>query len=178
LVDGLRDTALERHIRGLPGPLAILFTGGGLVPAELLDIPHCRFIHVHPGVLPSVRGADGLLWSLLLRGRPGASVFYMSPGLDEGDLIASGEFDLPPLPVDFAEMDVMTAYRLLYSFVDPLLRACMLLRVIESASTSIFDLPAQAQRGDGTTFHFMNARLRRIVFDRLQPRATGRGGLP
>jgi hypothetical protein len=176
-VDSLADPALERHLRGLTGPRALLFTGGGMVPASLLEIPQCRFLHVHPGVLPSVRGADGLLWSLLLRGRPGASVFYMSPGLDTGDVIETGEFDPPPLPDGFAAMDIASRYRLLYSFLDPLLRARMLLRVIERAPTAnLCALPAKAQSGaDGSTFHFMSARLRRFTFDRLCSMASLRG---
>jgi len=168
-VDGLSDPALERYLRGLPGDRrAVLFTGGGMVPASLLAIPRCRFIHVHPGVLPHVRGADGFLWSLLLRGRPGATAFYMSPGLDTGDIIFTADLDLPAMPEGFLALDVTTAYRLLYSFVDPLLRAVLLRRVVAQAQGDLFSLPAVPQReGEGNTFHFMNQRMRRFAFERL-----------
>ena len=167
-VDGLADAFLEEHLRGLPGRQVVLFTGGGMVPTNLLNIPQCRFIHVHPGVLPNVRGADGLLWSVLLRGRPGATAFYMSPGLDTGDIILSSELDIPPMPKDFTVLDTATAYRLLYAFVDPLLRAVMLRRVVENSSGDLFALPAVAQSTDqGATFHFMHERMRRFTFERL-----------
>ena len=167
-VDGLGDTALEAHLRGLTGRRAVLFTGGGMVPASLLNIPHCRFIHVHPGVLPHVRGADGLLWSVLLRGQPGATVFYMSPELDTGDIILASDLELPLMPEGFAGLDTAMAYRLLYAFVDPMLRAVMLLRVIKSASSNLFELPAVAQsQSEGTTFHFMHERMRRVAFEHL-----------
>jgi len=169
LTDGLTDPALAHHLEALPGRAAVLFTGGGMVPAALLALPRCRFIHIHPGVLPQVRGADGLLWSLLLRGRPGATAFYMSPGLDSGDVIATGEFVLPPLPEGFTAFDPRTAYRLLYSFVDPVLRALMLLRVLQLGDSDLFMLPRIRQESnDGTTFHFMNDAVRRFSFERLQ----------
>jgi len=172
-VDGLTDPALEQHLRGLPGCRAILFTGGGMVPATLLNIPGCRFIHVHPGVLPHVRGADGLLWSLLLRGRPGATAFYMSPGLDTGDIICASDLDLPPIPKGFAQLDTAMAYRLLYAFVDPMLRAVMLRQVILGAPGDLCSLQTSPQQeSEGTTFHFMNTRLRRFAFDRLSALAT------
>ena len=57
----------------------------------MFEIPGIRLIHVHTGFLPQVRGADVLLWSLLVRGRPGVSAFFMTPGLDDGDVLAARE---------------------------------------------------------------------------------------
>lgn len=179
-VDGLGDAALETHLRALPSGLTVLFTGGGILPASLLGIPQCRFLHVHPGVLPQVRGADGLLWSVLLRGRPGATAFYMSPGLDTGDIILASDLDLPPMPAGFTDLDTATAYRLLYAFVDPMLRAVMLRRVVEGASGDLCAQPAVAQsKSDGTTFHFMHERMRRFAFERLSAlSAASRSAVP
>ena len=167
-VDGLGDPLLEQHLRGLPGRNAVLFTGGGMVPASLLSIPSCRFIHVHPGHLPHVRGADGLLWSMLLRGRPGATAFYMDEGLDTGEVILARDFDVPPVPRAFADLDVATGYRMLYAYVDPLLRAVLLRDIVRRHPRGLADLPTRRQVGDeGATFHFMNERLRRVAFQRL-----------
>ncbi|MBL0727932.1 formyltransferase family protein [Piscinibacter sp. HJYY11] len=167
-IDGLGDPVLEQHLRRLPGRNAVLFTGGGMVPASLLSIPSCRFIHVHPGHLPHVRGADGLLWSILLRGRPGATAFYMDAGLDTGDVILARDLEVLPVPRAFAELDVLTGYRMLYAYVDPLLRAVLLREIVRRHPTGLADLPTKAQAaGEGTTFHFMNERLRRVAFQRL-----------
>ena len=175
--DGLADRALHEHLQALPSPTTLLFTGGGKVPSSLLDLPGKRFIHVHPGVLPHVRGSDGLLWSMLLRGRPGATAFYMSPGLDTGDIICATDLPaVPPLPAGWAGLDSALAYRLLYAFVDPMLRAVLLRRVLTEAGGALHDLPTQAQRDDeGTTFHFMNERMRRFAFARMQTLADAQG---
>lgn len=168
LTDGLDDPVLEMHLKRLPGKRAVLFTGGGMIRNNLFDIPHCRFIHVHPGLLPNVRGADGLLWSMLLRGRPGATAFYMQPGLDVGDIIESAEFEIPCVPSGFAQLDPLMAYRLLYAFVDPMIRAVLLLRIASRGNEDFVSLPALAQRPEeGFTFHFMNTALRRVAFEQL-----------
>jgi hypothetical protein len=168
LVRDLRDPALlERFSHG--SPETVLFTGGGIVPKALLELPGIRFLHVHPGYLPHVRGADGALWSTLVRGRPGASCFYMAPGIDTGEIVAAREFEplafnLPP----GARPDDQTLYRALFSFCDPLLRAELLAEVLERSDGEPSQLVAQAQdTGAGLTYHFMHERLRAAALQRL-----------
>lgn len=167
-VDGLGDPLLVSYLNSLPGEQAVLFTGGGMVPPALLGAGRCRFIHVHPGHLPSVRGADGLLWSMLVRGCPGATAFYMNPGLDMGDILLASDLPAPPVPAGFDGLPPAMAYRLLYSFVDPMLRAVLLRRLVSQAKGPLHALPVVNQCADeGITFHFMNEHLRRVVFSRL-----------
>ncbi len=167
-VSGLDDPRLRGRLsRESPG--YVLFTGGGLVPSSLLALDNLRFLHVHPGWLPAVRGADGLLWSLLLFGRPAASCFFMTPGLDEGEILWRGEFDplqfeLPPL----AGVDYDTRYRAIFSFIDPLLRALALSRLLEASHRSQ-TLPQALAQGahEGEVYHFMHPELRDCAIDRL-----------
>lgn len=163
---GLKDKTLKNAVEELT-PRAVLFTGGGILPKEFFTIPGMKILHIHPGYLPHVRGADGLLYSLLLRGRPGASAFYMSPGLDEGDVFFKKEFD-PPLIEIPAEMEDTTLYRLLYSCIDPLLRAGVLLDVIrlaEEGGMDFLNLPSAPQNTDeGFVYHFMHPWMQRHVF--------------
>jgi len=174
LVDGMGDPLLTEWAQRLPPRSPVLFTGGGIVPAALLSVPQCRFIHVHPGVLPDIRGADGLLWSLLLRSRPGMSAFYMNPGLDTGEIIRTQDMALPPLPAEFLALDAATRYRFLYAFVDPMLRAVFLLRLLqETQGQDLFELPSHAQdEARGDTFHFMNPYLREFALERLHALCT------
>ena len=36
----------------------VLFTGGGILKQELLSVSDLKFIHIHPGIVPDIRGAD------------------------------------------------------------------------------------------------------------------------
>lgn len=156
--EGFKSEKLLQLLRQL-GPATYLFTGGGLVPKRILELPHTQFVHIHPGFLPHVRGADGLLWSTLIRNRPGAACFYMVPGLDEGPLILTEELDALQFPVP-PGYDFKNLYRLVYSFYDPVIRAILLKRVMEKYKT-LEHLPSyQQDTKEGITYHFMHETLK------------------
>ena len=56
-VENLRDRKLLDHLSS-ESKGTLLFTGGGIAPAKMLSIEHLKFIHIHPGYLPEIRGAD------------------------------------------------------------------------------------------------------------------------
>ena len=143
-------------------PATVLFTGGGIVPKSVFAIAGLTLVHVHTGFLPHVRGADVLLWSLLVRGRPGVSAFTMTPGLDDGDVLAARE--TAPLTVDLPageRPDDETLYRSVFSFIDPLLRAELLVRDVLDTDRDLTVLRGEPQDlTTGVTFHFMHPTVR------------------
>lgn len=166
---GLDDEILVSSLQRLEYK-TVLFTGGGIIPRKLFDIPGIRYIHVHPGRLPMIRGADGLLWSMLVRGRPGASCFYMDKGLDTGEIILAD--DVPQINFDISGMprpDDQILYRALFSYYDPLLRADFFVKMLlNTKSANLSDLPNYQQREqDGITYHFMNEKLRNEALKKL-----------
>ena len=168
LVRNLRDGALAEVLSGL-APGAVLYTGGGIVPRTILGIAGLRILHVHPGHLPEVRGADGLLWSTLVRGRPGMSCFYMNAGIDTGDIILARDY--PPLCFNVPaghRPDHRTLYRAIFSFCDPLLRAELLVDQVLGSPGDLGALPAVRQDpSEGNTYHFMHPALRQVALARL-----------
>jgi hypothetical protein len=167
-VDGFSDPSLEAAV--VEAETAnILFTGGGLMPASLLDIPGVRFLHIHPGYLPMVRGADGILWSQLIRGVPGATCFEMAKGIDLGDVVAKREFGTFKVPIDPGQRPVPeTLYRIIFSFLDPWIRALLLDDVIADNPGLDFEAVPQEKRA-GVTQHFMHPELRQIAFSSMFP---------
>lgn len=144
------------------------------MPRQLFEIPEIHYLHIHPGHLPEIRGADGLLWSLLVRSKPGASCFYMNPGLDMGDLIFAHDVPKPVfhLPSNIVRPDDQTLYRILFSYCDPLLRATVLMRFIQKMPdftlSSFASLPAYKQNeNEGVTYHFMHPLLRKVALEKL-----------
>jgi hypothetical protein len=158
----INDPAVVEAVAAAPQEW-ILTTGGGIIRAPLLGLEGKRFLHVHPGHLPQIRGADGLLWSMLLRENPGASAIALSPGLDEGDIIAAHDFSCPnfAIPTD-KPLEIDLLYRLAVSYFDPYLRARVLISLLRSKE--LHELRGTVQnQGDGDTFHFMNNRLRKTA---------------
>lgn len=168
---GLGDPAVGRALLQAGQP-AVLYAGSALVPPSLIDVlanRGVRLLHVHPGLLPHVRGADGLLWSTLVRGQPAATLFALDAGLDSGPVLASCEF--PALTFSVAENrpsdDLL--YRAIFSFYDPILRATTLIRALR-ADTQVLTAGGRTQDGRaGTTFHFMHRELRRVALARIFP---------
>ncbi len=152
---------------------AFLYTCGGRVSAELLDLPEVRLIHIHPGVLPHVRGSDGMYWSIAVRGRPGASCFYMDRGIDTGQIIRARDLDPIRLPANLAAAPVPDLDKALVYACDPHLRARLLIEVLSNAGTGadLALLPASAQTpGQGRTFFHMHQSLKAELLRSLQGR--------
>lgn len=165
---GLNDEAVANVLERQPCK-TFLFTGGGLLRKRLLAIPGARFIHVHPAIVPDIKGADGLLWSILLRGRPGASCFYMSEGIDTGDVIYKRQFDMPRLQLGQAAFRHDQLYAALLAGYDPMLRATTLVEVLKKFGSIALDrLPANPQPvAAGRTYFFMHPKVRDCVINRI-----------
>lgn len=166
MINGLKDNALHSYLAALP-ETTLLFTGGGIVPKALLDMPHLKFVHVHPGYLPDVRGADCALWSELVKGRTSATCFYMAPGIDDGDIIQASYLPVINIDVSRSGKDLKTLYRATYAFVDPWLRARVLREAIIK-TVGFTDVKAVSQNESSSmTYHFMHERIQDAVFGRM-----------
>ncbi len=79
----------------------LIYSGfpGGIVSNEILSIGK-KFIHVHAGILPEFRGSTTAYYSMLTNKTLGASVIFLSPGIDEGVVICKKEFPTPPINTD------------------------------------------------------------------------------
>jgi hypothetical protein len=164
----LKDQVLIESIKDSPYP-TVLFTGGGIVPSEILSLKGIRILHTHPGHVPHVRGADGILWSTLVRGNPGASCFFFDETIDTGPVIAAQDF--PEIKFHLTEgmttPDDQTLYRMVFSYYDPILRAEMLVNTLERLG-DVSELSAQDQDFfSGVTYHFMHPTVRREALSSL-----------
>jgi hypothetical protein len=166
LINSLADDRLLRYLKDFPSEM-ILFTGGGIVPRKILGIEGTRFLHIHPGYLPYIRGADCTLWSHLLNDHFSASCFYMAPGIDTGDIVCPSWLPKLRLPEYRNKLDSATYYRAVFSFIDPWVRAYVLRRVLLDQN-SLNDMEAVSQEEeDGVTFHFMSPQMKKASLDSL-----------
>jgi len=166
MIEDLADGALFDRLLNLP-KTQILFTGGGIVPKRLLEIASLKFIHIHPGHLPEIRGADCVLWSYLMKGCASATCFYMAPGIDDGEIILASY--LPPLTphMEIAQIDLKTLYRATYAFLDPWVRAFVLRKALRETD-GFTHVQAYAQvEHTSVTYHFMHECIQRAAFAKI-----------
>ncbi len=165
-IDSLKDPKLLSFINK-QNPSVYLFTGGGIMPKSFFDVKNAKFIHIHPGYLPDIRGADCLLWSIMLADHPSGTSFFMNNGIDTGDIINATFLPKINLPSEVSQLNKKMIYRLLYSFVDPWVRSVVLRETLKS--TNYFEnINKYSQKIEqGNTFHFMQEDMIKKVIKKL-----------
>lgn len=83
-----KDEEVQAQLRTLAPDLIVVVAYGKLLPQAVLDIPPLGCINMHASILPQLRGAGPVQWSILNHHKQtGVTAMYMSAGMDEGDII-------------------------------------------------------------------------------------------
>ena len=87
-------TALEMLKEADP-ELVIVVAYGKILPAEILNFPKYGCINIHASLLPKLRGAAPIQWSVI-EGfeKTGVTSMQMDEGLDTGDMLIKGETEI------------------------------------------------------------------------------------
>lgn len=83
-----REESVVEELRQLNPELICVVAYGKLLPQAVLDIPKYGCINIHASLLPHLRGAGPIQWSILQGEKEtGVTAMYLSAGMDEGDMI-------------------------------------------------------------------------------------------
>lgn len=178
--ENYRDKRLEQWMRGQKNRF-FLFTGGGIVPSNIFDIEGLKLLHVHPGIVPDIKGSDCFLWSLKIRDKIGMSAFFMNSGIDCGDIITQKEYDVPSLIKPLQKGDEELICAAIKETLDPIYRAKTLINLLDALPlhNNVIDLSAiQSKRQhphEGRDYYAMHPSLRaRVIADYfLKSKARG-----
>jgi methionyl-tRNA formyltransferase len=97
-----REDAVVEELAALRPDLICVVAYGKLLPQRVLDIPKYGCINIHASLLPKLRGAGPIQWSILSGDREtGVTAMYLSAGMDEGDMI--GNLTIPIEDTDTTE---------------------------------------------------------------------------
>jgi methionyl-tRNA formyltransferase len=93
----LKDGQVAAFLRALAPDLAVVVAYGRLLPADILSAPRLGCVNVHASLLPRLRGAAPIQWSVIGGDNvTGVTTMYMDAGLDTGDLILARETPIGP----------------------------------------------------------------------------------
>ncbi|MBQ8765963.1 MAG: methionyl-tRNA formyltransferase [Clostridia bacterium] len=94
--NSMRDgTALE-IINSLNADLIVVVAFGKILPKEILESVKYGCINIHASLLPKLRGAAPIQWSILNGDTvTGVTAQQMDIGIDTGDILMIKEFDIP-----------------------------------------------------------------------------------
>lgn len=94
-----KDDAVVEELKALAPDLIVVVAYGKLLPQRVLDLPQHGCVNMHASILPELRGAGPVQWSILNHCKEtGVTAMYMSAGMDEGDMI-----EVRRTPIDPAE---------------------------------------------------------------------------
>ena len=88
-----------------------------------------KFIHIHPALLPEIKGADGSLWNILKKKNFGVSSFYMEKKIDNGKIIDRETFNLKKFNY-LSKKSNNELNDIWFSFVDPAIRSVHLKKLV------------------------------------------------
>ncbi|MDB3889160.1 hypothetical protein N9337_00925 [Candidatus Pelagibacter sp.] len=127
-----------------------------------------KFIHIHPAVLPDIRGADGSLYMYKLYKSYGATSFFMSKNIDEGEIISQYIKKLENFKFDLSStFDIKNIYRLWFSFVDPLIRLVEFEKIISGNSSYLKKNSIIPNNNKGNYFSYMGNDEINIILTKL-----------
>ena len=94
---GLRDGQALSILRELAPDLIVVVAYGKILPPAILELPALGCVNVHASLLPELRGAAPIQWSVINGDtRTGITTMFMAEGLDTGDIILQRETSIGP----------------------------------------------------------------------------------
>ena len=128
------------ELRALEPELIVVVAYGQILRPAVLDLPPLGCVNVHGSLLPELRGAAPIQWSVINGDREtGVTTMFMDPGMDTGDIILQATEPIHPTDTAGA-----LGERLAPLGADLLLES---LRLIEAG-----DAPRNPQNGEHATY--------------------------
>ena len=143
-----------------------VFSGGGIVKPQFFKAG-IRFLHIHPGQLPEVRGSTCFYYSLLCDNTLAATAFFLTEEIDDGESIVCKHFDVN-LPEDTLNSHYMDYV------IDPWIRA-QTLRYVWQAWPDITNMQKKegnirSQSPSSRPCYVMHPLLRAMVINKVTKR--------
>lgn len=95
--DNFKDEATVQIIRDINPDCIVVVAYGRILPESVLNIPRLGCVNVHASLLPKLRGAAPIQWSIINgETETGITTMFMAKGLDTGDMILKAKCEIGP----------------------------------------------------------------------------------
>ncbi|MCD7826465.1 MAG: methionyl-tRNA formyltransferase [Clostridiaceae bacterium] len=93
----VQDEAFLHTVRSLGADVIVVVAFGQILSKEILDTPQYGCLNVHASLLPKLRGAAPIQWSVIQGEKEsGVTIMQMDEGLDTGDILLVKKCVLEP----------------------------------------------------------------------------------
>jgi len=93
----LRDSATVDRIANLNADIGFSSYFGYILRAKMIDLFPYGIVNLHPALLPSNRGSNPNIWSIVDGTAAGVTMHYIDEGIDTGDIIDQRIVDVEPV---------------------------------------------------------------------------------
>lgn len=91
----VRDEAFLHVLRELNPDVIVVVAFGQILPVQVLELPDYGCLNVHASLLPKLRGAAPIQWSVIQGDKEsGVTIMQMDEGLDTGDILMVERYTL------------------------------------------------------------------------------------
>ncbi len=95
--DSFKDGKAAEILEKLAPELIVVVAYGKLIPQRVLDIPKYGCVNVHASLLPKLRGAAPIQWSVINGEKEtGVTTMQLDAGLDTGDILLVKKTEIEP----------------------------------------------------------------------------------
>lgn len=92
----IKTPEFHQWLRDQKPDVCVVVAYGKIFPQTLLDIPVYGFVNVHPSLLPHLRGASPIPFTVLDKlTQTGVTVMLMDAGMDTGPVLSQTKIDIP-----------------------------------------------------------------------------------
>lgn len=93
----LRPPAFAEQLRQVGADVSVVVAYGRILPRNVLDAARLGSVNVHASLLPELRGAAPIQWSIIRQAaQTGVCLMRMDEGLDTGDVLARAALEIEP----------------------------------------------------------------------------------
>jgi len=92
-VSSINDRNVVQYLKEAT-PQWFIYSGGGIIRDNVINVMHGRILNAHQGPLPEVRGMNAAEWSILLGEEQEVTIHLIDQGIDTGDIITTKPFSI------------------------------------------------------------------------------------
>lgn len=104
------DDVIDR-LKQIHADLYVVASYGKIIPKNIFELPPHKTLNVHPSLLPELRGAAPLQYTILEKDTAGITIMLINERMDEGPILVQEEITLPEWPPRYRALEELLAKR-------------------------------------------------------------------
>lgn len=149
----VREASFLNCLKELNPDVIVVAAFGQILPSEILELPRYGCLCVHASLLPKLRGAAPIQWSVINGDEEsGVTIMQMDEGIDTGDILMMERYRLAPKETGGSLFDKLSG-----------LGGPLILKVLEQAESGTLH-PVSQNEEEHTYAKMLNKELGKLDF--------------